>query len=96
MVEFEFKRRYKSPRASQCITLGHLSIKRLSRPQSVESRVIIEPPSSRETKYYVEMMTATKDGLGSEEGIVGEAAQTPMVQDVPESTGVITKILKSS
>ena len=57
--------------------------------------MIIEPLSSQETKYYVEMMMATKDGLGIEEGIVGEAAKTPMVQDVPEGAGVVTEIPKS-
>jgi len=62
-VKFEFKRHYKTQRASQRTTLGHLSIERLSRAQSVESRAIIEPLSSRETKYCEEMMTATKDGL---------------------------------
>lgn len=45
--------------------------------------------------YSIEIMTTTKDGLGIEEGTASEAAQTPMVQDVPEGVGVVTKIPKS-
>jgi len=36
-VEFEFKRCYKTPRASQQTTLGHLRLERLNRVHSVES-----------------------------------------------------------
>lgn len=40
-------------------------------------------------------MTATKDGLGIEKITVGEAAQTQIVGNVPEGTGVVTEIPKS-
>ena len=40
-------------------------------------------------------MTTTKDGLGIEEVTAGEAAQTPMVEDVPEGVGVVAEIPKS-
>ena len=40
-------------------------------------------------------MKATKECLAIEEVTVGEAEQTPMVEDVLEGTGVVTKIPKS-
>ena len=41
------------------------------------------------------MMTATKDGLGIEEGTVCEVGQTPMVQDFPKGAEVVIEIPKS-
>ncbi|MCY6488242.1 hypothetical protein, partial [Actinobacillus pleuropneumoniae] len=41
MVEFEFKRLYKTQRAAQQTTLGHLRIERLSRVLSIESRMTV-------------------------------------------------------
>lgn len=46
------------------------------------------------TDYNLDMMKTTKDGLGIEEVTTGEAAQTPMVEDVPEG-GVVIEIPKS-
>ena len=57
--------------------------------------MIFEPPSSQETIYSLDMMTATKDGLGIEEATFGEAAQTQMVEDATEGTGVVAEIPKS-
>lgn len=37
-------------------------------------------------------MMATRGGLGFEEGTADDAAQTHMVHDVPEGTGVAPKI----
>ncbi len=86
-VEFEFKRRYKTLRASQKTTLGHLSIVQLSRAQSVENQVIIEPLSLRETKYCVGMITTTKDGLGIEEGIVMRSCRLPWYRIFAKALG---------
>ena len=73
MIEFEFKRCYKTQRDSQQTTLGHLRLEHLNRAQSVESWVIIELLSLRKTTYSVERMTTTKVGLGIEERITGKA-----------------------
>lgn len=91
-VEFEFKRSYKTPRASQQTTLGQLRFERLNKAQSVERRVIIEPLSSQKTAYSAGMMTTTKDGFGIQEGTIGEAVQ---IHNVPEGTGAMLEIPKS-
>ena len=46
MVEFKFKRCYKTPRASHEIKLVHLRFEQLRRAQSVEHRAIFEPQIS--------------------------------------------------
>jgi len=74
MVEFKFKRHYKTQRAGQRTTLGHLRIERLSRALNIESRAIIEPLSSRVIEYNLDTMIATTDGLGIEEVTTGGAA----------------------
>lgn len=78
-VEFEFEGCYKTQRASQWTTLGHLVIEHLSKALSIESQAKIETLSSWKTTYNLEMMTTTKDGLGIEEVIASDVAQTQMV-----------------
>lgn len=59
------------------------------------SRALIEPLNLQVTDCNKTTMTPTKDGLGIEEVIDGEATQTLTMEDVPEGVGFVAKIPKS-
>jgi len=73
MVEFEFKRCYKTPRASHETTLVHLRFEQLIRAHSVECRAIFDPLSLRNTTCNSKKMMATRIGFGFAEGTTNEA-----------------------
>lgn len=82
MIEFEFKRCYKTPGASHETTLIHFRFRQLIKAHNVERRAIFEPQSSQTTIDNSNKMVVTRRGVGFVERTANEAAYNPMVQDV--------------